>query len=775
MPTPITRMTQVSVERPGFTLFLLLVALIAFGAGLSQLSRDPSVDAFVPADHPAALARDAASATFGLEDPIVIGLAAPAGQSAFTPEALEALVTIDREIRQVEGVKKNDVVSLASENAIRGDAGDLIVEPIIEPGPITGETARLAKARFDSMPMLRNLLASENGDMLTIIAPVDDPNQAEAEVEAVKAIAKANAPPGIEVHVAGVAAMNARLASMVNGDTRIFIPAAILTVIFILFTALRRFKALLGPIVVIIGSTAIGIGLMGWLGAKYYLITTALPVVIMAIAVADALHISTYYLKARADDPTLTARQASTRAIAKAWLPVTLTSETTIAAFIGLSFGAAMKPISEFGYFAAVGVAAAWILSLTALPAILVKTDLRSSTSGSSIAHAGWVDKLIERLTEIAFLRPRASLLGAVAFAAILAVLATDARFDYERQHYFTASDEVRISDQQINARLGGINFLDVVVTAPEEGGLMTPEAMRSMASLRQDIEGLALVEKVGGVDEYISLMHEVLTDAPAGTLPTETTAPGQYMFLYEASGAPEDFKQEIDYSYSQALIRAQVSTDSYSRTLPLVHSLEERVNAWSLDNDLSAEISGRVAVNDGWMTKLSETHFRGLGMALFLVFLTTWVMFRSLTFSGLAMIPVLVGVMSVYAAMGALRIDIAPATSMTAAIATGLGVDFGIHLISTVRRKLDQGASLDEAFGENYNVVARACFYSAIALGTALMVVCLSSAPPLRWFGFLVAIGALGSLIGAIIIVPAIWASSSTLYRRTLDNVIPV
>ena len=174
-------------------------------------------------------------------------------------------------------------------------------------------------------------------------------------------------------------------------------------------------------------------------------------------------------------------------------------------------------------------------------------------------------------------------------------------------------------------------------------------------------------------------------------------------------------------------------------------------------------------------MTRLSQTHFRGLGMALFLVFLTTCVMFRSLKFAGLAMIPVIVGVLSVYAAMGALRIDIAPATSMTAAIATGLGVDFGIHLISSVRRDLSEGKSLEEAFGKSYNVVARACFYSAIALGFALMVVCVSSAPPLRWFGILVAIGALGSLIGAILIIPALWASTSTIYRRTLDNAIPI
>jgi predicted RND superfamily exporter protein len=124
-----------------------------------------------------------------------------------------------------------------------------------------------------------------------------------------------------------------------------------------------------------------------------------------------------------------------------------------------------------------------------------------------------------------------------------------------------------------------------------------------------------------------------------------------------------------------------------------------------------------------------------------------------------LSTVPLLVGVAAVYASMGALDIAIAPATSMTAAIATGLGIDFGIHLISHLQRKNAQGSIGLEAFSGQYTVVARACFYSAVALGFALAVICISSAPPLRWFGMLVSIGAMGSLLGALLIVPAIWS----------------
>ncbi len=745
------------LSHPWRLLAASFVIIVLALAGLPGVHKDPSVDAFVPLNHPAAVNRDIARDVFGLEDPVIIGLTAPKGESAFTPERLSALRRIDEGVRRIDSVKKADVVSLASENAIAGETGDLVVQPVIEAGPLDEAAAALARGRLETMPMLSGLLASPAGDMLVVIVPVEDPNHAEEAVSAIEALARAEAGEVLEVHVAGVAAMNARLAHMVDTDTRIFVPAAVLTVLAILFVALRRVQALAGPLLVIAGSAGIAIGLMGWLGVHYYLITTALPVVIMAIAVADSLHISTYYLRARARAPSMSARDAASEALKRAWLPVTLTSITTVAAFIGLSFGAAMKPIAEFGTFAAIGVAAAWALSLTALPAVLILTDLRPSASAGSVARESWVDRLVAAVTGAAFRRPAVSL-GAVGAAVLaLGMFALRAEFDYQRQHYFTPGDPVRVADATLNDRLGGINFLDVMVTAPEPGGLMTPEAMAALAGLRDGMAGLPHMVKVGGIDEYIALMHAVLTGAPAGELPTGARAPAQYMFLYEASAPPEDFKQQIDYDHTRALIRAQLATDGYQATLPTVVALEALVATWSAQTGLQAGISGRVAVNNGWMSQLAGNHVRGLGLAVALVALTTILVFRSLAYALFAMVPVLIGVVSVYATMGVFGIDIAPATSMTAAIATGLGIDFGIHLISLLRRRRAEGADWSDAFDDSYRVVARACFYSALALGVALAVICISSAPPLRWFGLLVSVGAFGSLVGALVIVPAL------------------
>lgn len=284
-------------------------------------------------------------------------------------------------------------------------------------------------------------------------------------------------------------------------------------------------------------------------------------------------------------------------------------------------------------------------------------------------------------------------------------------------------------------------------------------QAVAAMGRLQAEIADLPFVAKVTGLPDYISVMHGALTGAPAGAMPERARAPAQYMLLYETSGDPDDFKEEVDYEYRRALIRAHLDRDDYQQTAPTVARLEAIAAAWSEQAGLEARVSGRVAVNVGWMAALERSHFTGLALALVLVFLSCAAIFRRIGDALLAMTPVLSGVVLVYAVMGALDIDIAPATSMCAAISTGLGVDFGIHLLSHMRRRREAGASPAEAVDEKYISIARACLFSAVALAVGLSVVTLSSAPVLQWFGLLVAAGAVGSLLGALLAVPALSA----------------
>ncbi|MEL7028754.1 MAG: efflux RND transporter permease subunit, partial [Pseudomonadota bacterium] len=303
------------------------------------------------------------------------------------------------------------------------------------------------------------------------------------------------------------------------------------------------------------------------------------------------------------------------------------------------------------------------------------------------------------------------------------------------------------------------------IITAPEPEGLVTSAAIAAIADLETRLYEAPFVQKVVSIADYIALMHQRLFDTPDGALPTAPNAPAQYMLLYEASGDPGDFDQEIDYDYQRALVRAQLDRDHYSEVRDSVDAFNDIAADWSEESGLTARVSGRLAVNDGWMTSLAQGHGVSLGLAVAFVFTATLALYRDARLSLITLAPVLSGVALVYAMMGLLGIAIAPATSMCAAIATGLGVDFGVHLVQEIRRKLAAGGDIADAVGEQYVLIARACAYCAASLAVGFLVVILSGVPVLRWFGILVASATVGSLLGALFVVPAL--SSLLLNRR--------
>lgn len=744
------------IEQPKTVIILSLLLILGMGAGLTKVHKESSVDAFVPQDHPAAYARDRAADIFGLEDPIVLGLLAPPNTLAFTPDNIDTLRRIEEKIKVLPNVKKHNLISILNESAIAGDEGDLLVEQIVPSGTVSNLVAMQAFERVNSMSMMSGLLASKNGDTLILIVPVYDANHATDTYREILTIANAESTSSLEIHVTGVASMNGRLAQMVTEDTRKFIPAAIVTALLIVWIALRNVRGLIGPLYVISGSAAITIGFMGWLDAQYYLITTALPVIIMAIAIADSLHISTIFLHKSRLYAELSAKQNLLDALDHTYLPITLTTITTVAGFSGLALGSPMQPISEFGWFAAVGAFVAWVLSVTALPAIIILTKLRPTKKQVS-SQFTLIDNYLYKLTQFAFHKSIFSVSISLVLIFVMAWLAGQAKFDYQRQSYFQNDEQVRIADIALNERLSGLNFLDVVVSAEQAGDLMTPDAIKAIADLQEALSKQAFVAKTTSIADYITLMHHVLSDDAIGHFPTAQNAPMQYMFLYEAGGDPGDFSEEIDFNYQHALIRSQLSTDRFSQVENTVASFESITQQWSNKTGLQASVSGRVAVNVGWMSLLADSHFKGLGLAILFVFIASLVLFRSLYNALMCLVPIATGVLFTYAAMGVLNIDIAPATSMTAAISTGLGVDFAIHLIWGIRQAKKNGDSTEQALSGNYLVIARACVFSALALAVALCVVCLSSAPPLQWFGALVAAAAIGSLLGAILLIPAL------------------
>ena len=754
-------------SRPLAALCLSIALIAATGFGLSRLAKDTSVEAFIPPGHPSVLADDKVREIFGLSDTMAIAVVANEPDAIFSEAGFRLVLDLSDRLAEIPNIRPGTIASIATESSIAGDGSSITVDTYIDPYALDARSIAVSRERWLSMSPHRGTLVSEDGSAAIIMAEVDDPALAADTYGQLLELASIVDAAGFDLHVAGPGAVGGYLSRYIDEDARKLQPLVFAVVLAFIFVAFGRLRALPGPLLVVVGSAAGALGIMAWTGTPYYAITSALPVIIVAISVADAIHILSAYYQRREQHPGWSVRELVTDSMVQMVRPITLTTLTTIAGFAGIAFASIMPPITSFAIFAAIGVALAWLFSILALPNAIVLLN-----PGRSRAFRSWKDerpttlgRALATLGTFSPLRYRLVLAGFVVVGAVAVIGAAELRIDRSQVENFAADEPIRIADEIMNERFAGTAFLDVIIEADAADGLLSAERMQKIVDLQTFFETLPHVSKTVSIADYLGELHRAVNVGDGAArgpreLPATDDAIAQYLFLYEVSGNPTDLEEEIDADYQTALVRGVLNAHYFSETRVVVEALEDYIAIEFDSPDLTATLAGDVNVGYHWMDSLEASHFTGVGLSLLLVLLMSMLVFRSALAGLIAVIPVAYTVLVLYAFMGFAGIHLEPATSMFAAIALGVGVDFGIHLVDRLRNGLVRsGGNIAQTIDKELPPVARACFFNSAALGIGFAVLMASDLPTLKRFGGLISLATLTSFLVALTVVPALFA----------------
>ena len=106
---------------------------------------------------------------------------------------------------------------------------------------------------------------------------------------------------------------------------------------------------------------------------------------------------------------------------------------------------------------------------------------------------------------------------------------------------------------------------------------------------------------------------------------------------------------------------------------------------------------------------------------------------------------------------MGILGITLAVGTTMTAAIALGIGIDFAIHTLDRIRLLIrEEGIHPDRALQMIYPSTGRALLFNFLAVFIGFGLLGFSTVPPLSKLGILIAFAVLVSFVSSMTVLPA-------------------
>lgn len=653
----------------------------------------------------------------------------------------------------------NKVRSIVSVESITSSEDMIDIHPMMFSVPKT--QAELAALKHEALtnPILMGALFEPTGQatnfQVELLIPENDaPNMQRfytSALQVIKQYENLNT-----YHLGGPPVVASQQALSMKQDSDRLFPAVILVVMVILFLMFKKARGVILPLTIAILSVIWTLGLMAFLGVKQNIVSTMLPVFLISIGVADAIHVLTEFnqeLKKRSKEEALSI------VISSLCKPMLITTLTTAVGFLSL-MNTDIVFIQEFGLFVAIGVVFALVLTFLLLPPVLMKLSNGKNSennSGNSALERSFEQFLLKANR---FLSAKRTLFFTLLVGVVIVLVGplSQLKIDNRAIAYFDEYSPVRIDDGIINQYFAGSMVLSLTLKSDQPDTFKQEQHLHNLEKIQQR---LAQHEDVGfsySAADFIKLLNQRLNEDSQSEFKLPKGAGhlvGQYFFLYESSDGRGVF-DTVDPTYQTARIivfnhsdQATVIEKTLDDVLPYARSI--------LPDEIQIEASGFGELMVSTKNEVIFGQATSLIISLFGVIVLLSIMFKSLKLGILGATPLALTVYLNFSIMPLIGMELDVGTALVAAIAIGVGVDYAIHFISRFIKHRKLGETTEQAIEAALQAVFRPIMFNTLVLSLGFSVLGLSTFAALANLGYLVAMTMLISAFSTLFILPSL------------------
>jgi predicted RND superfamily exporter protein len=747
----VIRLVEIAVGRPRLTLIATAALTLVFAAGGLRLEIRTDGKALEPQGDPVVemSARDRAR----FRDPraVLLVVNARAQTPVASPQGFRFLRDLHADLRRLDVLRPAGILSLAGLPRIVSGGGGLSVGTHLDaiPDDPDGFAALLGEVR--ARALCDGLLLSRDGRRALFSLPLSEDVSVAEAIRALEPFAASAATPEFELLLGGPLIAETTLGEKVLRDLAVLVPLMLVAIVVLLGAMLRSPAGILIPMIETLLVLIWTFGAMGWAGAPIALVTTILPVVLMAMCITDEIHLLER-LVAHWGEAGMRARVLA--ALRDVGRPIVATSLTTALGFLSFT-STSIAPLREFGLFAAFGILVAMLLSFSFIPALIVLLPERAFASG----REGRGARGLAAYGRFAARRPGVCFaLAAGALAVALPGLAGLRVSDSWVENFDPDSDVVR-AERAINESFWGSYRFDVVFEA-EAGSFHDPPG----AALMERFRALAAeAPHVGGTETYLTPLEEIAAGLGVAG-PLSALAPIELwdlLTLAEMSETRAGLTPLLGERGKTARARLYVRSPDYARARELTRYLDQTLPTIAALPDVAFHYSGDLPEASALVESIVTNQLRSIGWALATVGLVLLLLARRLA-ALWALVPVLAATLGLLGLMGLTGTELGIATSMFASLTVGVGVDFGIHFVHRFGRERALGKGAGAATQATIEKAGKALFWNAATLAAGFLVLTASSLKPNHSLGLLLAAATLACYAGSFLLLPLLLRRSS-------------
>ena len=770
------RLATFLVYRPKTAILLGLLLSALFLPGLRFLEADFSYRIWFRPSDPLLQKFDAFERRFGNDEALVVAVHSPSG--IFDVATAEMLRDLTADMWQVAEIIR--VESLANYNWVHSVVNEedpsereILIDPLIpDEGPL--DAGVLAERRLVALnhEVIPNYLVNEQADTALIFAYLKPAIGGSPDFQRVMESARAvidkyreaygtgtgAADADHTFYIAGGAAISQTFREVTQSDLQNMVPLLMGAVVLFLLFCFRRVSGLLLPFVVIFFTLSATLGFAGWTGLKFNNLTATVPHILIAISIADAVHILVTYFQFRRLG--FDRKDGLHKTMVKNIMPTLLTSLSTAIGFFSFAT-AELVPIVNMGILAGVGTLMAWLVTMLLVAPLLsmlpLKVKLAEIKHTEREAHplalryAQWLQN------------HRRTVMAGFAITAVVAIyVGLQNEVNSDPFKYFAPEVRTRVANEFIESKVGGTAGFEFVIDSGEVDGIKSPAFLRKLETYQTWLEEADHVTKTVALPDIIKQVNRSLhnDDQAAYVLPDDQATIAQELFFY-TMGLPQgmDLTNRMTLEYDQTRLTALTHLHESKRSLQEIARMEAKAQ----DMGLNAYVTGKIPLYHGMNGHVVRSFFRSISMALILVsLLMVWVL-RSWKLGLIAMIPNSIPLVFGAALMTMLGKALDIGTVLVGSTCLGIAVDDTVHFLANYHRWIKAGSSKAEAVAHVITHTGPALLVTTLILVAAFGTFAFASFVPNINFGILTAIVLSTALFADVTLLPAILMGGQT------------
>jgi predicted RND superfamily exporter protein len=636
-------------------------------------------------------------------------------------------------------------------NTIIDPLGGVIIVPYIHvesPDRYLSDSIRLFKEN-----KLLDVLISRNGSAVSVNLITEEKLSKRKSDDLLLAINKLIDQHDFdEIHLGGRIPSQAYVIDKMGGELILFMGISFVILLLVLYWLYRSFLGVVLPLVIVIFSTVILLGVLVLIDESINLVITILPVVMFVVGTSDVIHVLSRYSseKLRLNNWS----EALRLTFKEVGFATLLTSITTAVGFATL-MTATIYPVQRFGIVMAIGVMIAFCVTFLLLPSLLYlikdRWSIMKGNEGGEILRlqlpVSWFEFILQYRNKLLLI-----VVGIVilCFAGMSRLRVNNYLLDDLR-----ANDPHMIDFKFFEDEFSGVRPFELALESPN--GLMSYAVQKEVEKLEEYLQADFNASNIISPLFFTKSINQALNGGSATqfTLPVLDKAYKKQKKYLNRFKTEDFYKSYVADDGLKGRLSAKIMDEGKVVIDRKVTSLNNFVQTNINPELLSVKVTGTAMLIDKNAEYLAVNMLQGLGIAFVIISVIVAILFRSFRMVIISLIPNMLPLLMIAGFMGLVGIDLKASTIIIFTISFGIAVDDTIHFLSKLKLELAKGIEVDLALKNTYVSTGKAIVITSVILFSGFASLMFSTFQSTFYIGVLISLTLLFAMLSDLVVLP--------------------